>query len=138
MGAAELVTEMTMPLISTAFLTHGFVYTPILSGFVFEALALVAIYHVPVDTCMVQYEERPLVNTQRNRYSTQTSTNGVRGGKLRYIADVWRDGSIMTDPNVVILLGCFALVKVGRQMLEMLVQYISSRYGWTFAQVSSS
>lgn len=138
MGAAELITEMIMPLVSTAFLSNGFVYTPILLGFVFEGLALLAIYCVPIDTCTASLEASLPINTQQDdsHNVSQASSGAVKSNMLESLAGVWREGGIMTDAKVVTLLGCFALVKVGRQMLEMLVQYISRRYGWTFAQVS--
>ncbi|THY13735.1 hypothetical protein D6D00_10053 [Aureobasidium pullulans] len=50
MGAAELVTEMIMPLISAAFMSKGFIYSLVMLGFVFEALALIAVYAIPLDT----------------------------------------------------------------------------------------
>ena len=139
MGAAELTTEMIMPLVSTAFLSEGFVYTPILLGFIFEGLALLAIYLVPLDTGIARSEEPPLANVQQSdgQHSSRTSFGDVKGDKIERLASVLQEGGILTDARVVSLLGCFALVKVGRQMLEMLVQYISERYGWSFAQASS-
>ncbi|CAD0083635.1 unnamed protein product, partial [Aureobasidium vineae] len=87
MGAAELVTEMIMPLVSTAFLSNGFVYTPILLGFVFEGLALLAIYHVPVDTCIAHSGERLPTNAQRNdgQHASQTSFADVKSDRLKYL-----------------------------------------------------
>jgi hypothetical protein len=139
MGAVELITEMIMPLISTAFLSNEFVHTPILLGFVSEGLALLVIYHVPVDTCTVPLEASLPTNTQQDdsQNALQASSEAAKSDMLKNLAGAWREGGIMTDAKVVTLLGCFALVKKGRQMLEMLVQYISRRYGWTFAQVSS-
>ena len=129
-----------MPLVSTAFLSNGFVYTPIFLGFAFEGLALLAIYYVPVDTCIAPLEASLPTGTQQydSQNVSQASSGAVKSNILESLAGVWREGGIMTDAKVVTLLGCFALVKVGRQMLEMLVQYISRRYGWTFAQVSPS
>ena len=139
MGAAELITEMIMPLISTAFLSNGFIYTPMFLGFFFEGLALLAIYLVPLDTGIARSEEPPLGNVQQSdgQHSSRTSFGDVKGDKIKRLASVLQEGGILTDARVVSLLGCFALVKVGRQMLEMLVQYISERYGWSFAQASS-
>jgi len=128
MGAAELITEMIMPLVSTAFLSNDFVYTPLFLGFLFEGLALLAIYHVPLDTGRAHSEELPVADG---------SSGHGKGDRFKYLAGVLREGGILTDIRVITLLGCFVLVKVGRQMLEMLVQYISSRYGWSFAQASS-
>jgi len=117
-----------MPLVSTAFLSNGFVYTPLFLGFLFEGLALLAIYHVPLDTCKAHSAE-PLVADE--------SSGDSKGNRFKYLARMLREGGILTDIRIITLLGCFALVKVGRQMLEMLVQYISRRYGWSFAQASS-
>ncbi|CAD0108002.1 unnamed protein product, partial [Aureobasidium uvarum] len=99
MGAAELVTEMIMPLVSTAFLSYGFVYTPILLGFVFEGLAILAIYHVPVDTRIVLSGEGLPIDAQQNdsQYSLQTGITDVKSDRLKYLTDVWQEGGIMTD-----------------------------------------
>lgn len=139
MGAAELITEMVMPLGSTAFLSNGFVYTPMLLGFVFEGLALLAIYLVPLDTGIARSEEPLPTSVQQNndQHPSQTSLKDAKGDRIKRLAGVLQEGGILTDARVITLLGCFALVKVGRQMLEMLVQYISERYGWSFAQASS-
>ncbi|THX20360.1 hypothetical protein D6C76_10545 [Aureobasidium pullulans] len=139
MGAAEILTEMIMPVVSTTFLSKGFVYTPIFLGFVFEGLALVAICKVPLDTGVKHSQVAPVTNIpQSNNQNLPTARVGDADiERPGFLSSMLQEGQILNDAKVVILLGCFALVKVGRPMLEMLVQYMSKRYGWSFARVSS-
>lgn len=133
MGAAELVTEMIMPLLSAAFMSKGFVYTPILLGFVFEGLALFAICAIPIDTGKKHLNEETLTDQQPLLSTNETGkTRAACLPRIVYAANIIRDG------KVVILLGCFSIIRIGRQMLEMLVQYTSKRFGWSFAQVGLS
>jgi hypothetical protein len=141
MSASGLVTEMIMPLASTALLSDGFVYTPFLLGFVFEGLALLAIYNVPIDTATVLSEGPPMTNSSMpssgDEDSLRTGFGNSKSGKLEYLTRMLKEGNILTDAKIVTLLACFGLAKVGRPLLDMLVQYISTRYGWSFAKVRS-
>ncbi|THZ13080.1 hypothetical protein D6C91_08075 [Aureobasidium pullulans] len=67
MGAAELVTEMIMPLISAAFMSKGFIYSLIMLGFVFEALALIAVYAIPLDTVKKSSTEYQKIDQQESQ-----------------------------------------------------------------------
>jgi hypothetical protein len=131
MGAAELVTEMIMPLISAAFMSKGFIYTPILLGFAFEALALLAVYLIPIDTGNKYANESQAAssgNDEQVRFADKS--------KFAALSRMFDSTKILKNGRVLVLLGCFAIIKLGRQMLEMLVQYISKRFGWSFAQAS--
>lgn len=127
-----------MPVVSTTFLSKGFVYTPIFLGFVFEGLALVAIRKVPLDTGVKHSQVTPVTDIPQND-NQNLPTARVGDADIErpgFLSSMLQEGQILNDAKVVILLGCFALVKVGRPMLEMLVQYMSKRYGWSFARVS--
>ncbi|KAF4551452.1 MFS efflux pump-like protein [Elsinoe fawcettii] len=134
MGAAELVTEMIAPLMSTAFLAKGFIYTPILLGFIFEALAFVMIHAVPMDVIRQKGKDHSIERTESSQSLLGVSKAPEdRGGHfLSYLGD---PRELLTR-SIIILLGCFTVTKLGRQMLEMLVQYMSKRYGWSFAQAN--
>jgi len=67
MGAAELVTEMIIPLISAAFMSKGFIYSLIMLGFVFEALALIAVYAIPLDTVKKSSTEYQEIDQQESQ-----------------------------------------------------------------------
>jgi hypothetical protein len=140
MSASGLVTEMIMPLASTALLSNGFVYTPFFLGFVFEGLALLAIYNVPIDTATVRSEEPLMINSSipsdDDENSLRIGFGDSKSGRLEHLTRMLQEGNILTDAKIVTLLACFGLAKVGRPLLDMLVQYISSRYGWSFAKVS--
>jgi hypothetical protein len=141
MSASGLVTEMIMPLASTALLSNGFVYTPFFLGFVFEGLALLAIFNVPIDTATVRSEEPPMTDSSipsdDDENSLRIGFGDSKSGRLEYLTRMLKEGDILTDAKIVTLLACFGLAKVGRPLLEMLVQYISTRYGWSFAKVRS-
>jgi hypothetical protein len=66
MGAAELVTGMIMPLISAAFMSKGFIYSLIMLGFV-EALALIAVYAIPLDTVKKSSTEYQEIDQQESQ-----------------------------------------------------------------------
>jgi hypothetical protein len=140
MSASGLITEMIMPLVSTALLSNGFVYTPFFLGFVFEGLALLAIYNVPIDTGAVQSGEPTMDSMRQNddEHPPSTGFGDSKGGRFKYLSRMLQEGNILTDATIVTLLACFGLAKVGRPLLDMLMQYISTRYGWSFAKVSSS
>jgi hypothetical protein len=142
MSASGLVTEMIMPLVSTALLSNGFYHTPFFLGFVFEGLALLAIYNVPIDTATVRSKEPPMTGSTMpsgdDEELLETGFGDSKSGKLEYLTHMWQEGNILTDAKIVTLLACFGLAKVGRPLLDMLVQYISTRYGWSFAKVRSS
>jgi hypothetical protein len=141
MSASGLVTEMIMPLASTALLSNGFVYTPFFLGFVFEGLALLAIYNVPIDTATVRSGDSSMTSSSMpsgdDEHPLGSGFGDPKSGKLEYLTRMLKEGNILTDAKIVTLLACFGLAKVGRPLLDMLVQYISTRYGWSFAKVRS-
>jgi sugar phosphate permease len=45
---------------------------------------------------------------------------------------------LRTDINVTLLVSTFFVTIIGRQTLEILLQYVSKRYGWSLAKVRLS
>ncbi|KAF2152473.1 hypothetical protein K461DRAFT_321471 [Myriangium duriaei CBS 260.36] len=127
LGALTLFTEAIGPLISSAFLARSHIYGPMLLGFIFEALAILCIHYVPLDT-----------PTRRVDHSSHASdeTTTVPFASTSLLNRVLGSPQDVLDRHILVLLFAFATTKWSRLMLEMLVQYTSKRFSWSFAQAN--
>lgn len=134
--AAALLAEFVGPIFASGFMEKS-VWIPLLGGLSCQVFAVLLSLLVP--------ETRPPKTDEVFRDDTGCGENGDENDS----SDAYTGSTIyarfqeiitflMQDHNVALLVLTFFVASIGRRSLELLLQYVSKRYGWTLAQVCCS
>jgi hypothetical protein len=137
----DLVADLIVPPI-TSMLMHKNTWIPLLLAVAFQGLSVILALGLP--------ETLPVAETKRSRedasdissdytISEQREIPSKSDGKLGSWLARNKDSFdfVLKDRVLSALVFTFLISKVGRQATNILFQYVSKRYGWTLAQVSS-
>jgi hypothetical protein len=135
----DLIAELFTPPL-TAVLMEKNLWIPLLGAILFQGISTIMILIVP-ETLSIATRK------QANDYTDSSQVGADTSGKdeeqtwfikwkywMRETSDSF--SFITRDATVGALVFTFLISKVGRQSTNILLQYVSKRYGWTLAEVS--
>jgi hypothetical protein len=132
-GAAIIIGEILAPPLS-ALMVLWTPWFPMVAGLAFQVVALLSAAALPetaprpdgVDTTRAVYDQNPTSADTGQRFGWE------RAKRWRQSWILLRQGGLLST-NVLCILGSFLLASVGRQALQLIVQYASKRFSWSIA-----
>lgn len=141
-----LITEVLAPILSSSFMSHGFLYLPILLGVPFEIFCFYLVWLLPEtlkqkrtaqDTYNSAEDEAMLSGESCDETSgLKPKVASMKQSLIQILKPVISIGHLaLKDIRLMLALFAFMVNKLQRQLLDMMVQYSSARLKWTVAQV---
>lgn len=136
--ACVLSSELLAPLLGSVLMTRN-VWTPLLIGLGVQSLGIPIALALPETSGPKAENTRPL-NTTTEEEEDEEEDNLKSSSEESPRESNYREVMLflLKDINVTLLIFTFFVTTIGRQAMEMLLQYVSKRYEWPLAKVSLS
>lgn len=137
-SVAMLLSELVSPPLGSVLMERFNPYVPFLTGIPLEMLGYVVLLYIPStgNHAGRRTSEHGLASSagdqQQSKSMAWESSFAWLGEYLKnFAADIKR------HPGLIVAFFAFMVNKLARQIGELLIQYLSFRFGWTMAQVYS-
>lgn len=129
-----LVSEMVAPAIGVLLMHAIGPHLTFLVGIPVKALGFIALFFIKEKTGDADNEDDDSVPGEQAEPATQGKTRRPLANLINYIRnDI---GSILTNRLVLVGLLVLPVQKLSRPMLELILQYMSFKFGWPLSRVS--
>lgn len=134
MAVAMLTSELLSPPLGSLLMSKYGPYAPYLSGIPLEMLGFIILYLLPASETSAKNDPITfqVIDTTadhgRNTWPRRIMITSVM--HTRTLATY-----LVNRPGLLVLLLAFMVNKLSRQIEEIMIQYVTVRFGWTLAQV---
>jgi len=143
---SELVAECLVPPVASVLMNHT-PWIPLLIAIVFMTLAIFVALIIPETLPIEVLEHNQIISTDAppDTESTDVESESLSEEAQKNIR--WKNligkarqsfSFVTRDRLVAVLLLAFLILRLGRQSFHMFLQYVSTKYHWSLAQVSFS
>lgn len=133
----DLIAEcLTTPI--TSILMSRNIWIPLLAAVAFQGLGAIMSLIIP-ETLPIAISEQASGASNMASYASDTDEEPIYDKRWKRWRQQTREsfGFITRDTAVAALVVTFLISKVGRQSINILLQYVSKRYGWSLSKAST-
>jgi hypothetical protein len=136
----DLIAECFVPPVTSALMSKN-MWIPLLAAVVFQGLSTMMILIIPETLPMPISEQAGDVSNNSPIVTNASETDEEPIFDEKWKVWMWKTkesfGFATRDATVAALVFTFLISKVGRQSVNILLQYVSKRYGWSLSKAST-
>ena len=114
-------------------------WIPFILSSIIQFIGFLLAFSIPETLSIDKQTQRNPMQAEEAEASQNSKTNSLRSRLLGLFQDgSKKDRSKWMGSNVQLLLFAFFVTTLSKQSMQLLLQYVSKRYNWSFAQASTA